>query len=252
MKVEGQHIWLIGASSGIGAALATRLAAQGAALALSARREDDLQEVAAACSPAAVLVKPLDTTSLEAIEAVHHELLEAWGRVDAVIYGAGAWSLAGVEEFDARAAVRQIDVNLAGLIRVAGTVMPDMIRRRSGTIAGITSVAGYAGFPRAAAYSASKAGANAFLQSIRVELKKHGVQAVTVSPGFVDTPMTRKNDFPMPFRMTSEQAAERIVAGLVAGSDEIHFPRRLSIPLKLLTALPRPVVEFLTGRLMAR
>jgi short-subunit dehydrogenase len=250
MELRGRTVWLIGASSGIGAALAPKLTAQGARLAISARREQDLQKAAASCSPAEVLVKPLDVTDAAAVEGVYRELASEWGRVDAVIFSAGAWYQAKVESFDAAAAIRQIDVNYLGLIRVVGAVMPDMIARRGGTIVGMASVAGYAGFPTAAAYSSSKAGVIAFLQSVRMELKKYGVGVVTLSPGFVETPLTEKNDFAMPFMIEADEAADRIVEGLLKGEAEIHFPKRLSIPVKLFTALPRPAYEAIAGRLM--
>jgi short-subunit dehydrogenase len=125
-----------------------------------------------------------------------------------------------------------------------------MIARRGGEIVGVASVSGYAGFPMAAAYSSSKAAANAFLQSIRIDLAKYGVGVTTVNPGFVKTQLTEKNEFGMPFMLSAEEAAEVILRGLLAGHREIHFPLRLSVPLKLLTALPRPVYERLARRIM--
>jgi short-subunit dehydrogenase len=251
VKIEGCTIWVVGASSGIGAALAPRLAAKGSWLVLSARREEELSKVAAGCS-GEVLVKPLDVTDLSAIRTTYEEAVSHFGRIDALIYGAGAWNLAKVTEFDVQKAVNELNVNLLGLVRTVGTVMPDMIARRSGTIAGIASVAGYAGLPRAAGYSASKAGELAFLQSIRMELKAYDVEVLTVSPGFVKTPLTDKNTFPMPFIMDVGDAADTIIKGLQAGTEEIHFPKRLSIPFKLFSALPRPVFEAIARRIMAR
>lgn len=245
-------MWLIGASSGIGAALAPKLAAQGARLAISARREEELQKVAASCAPHEVLVKPLDVTDNGAVIGLYQELVLAWGQVDAVIFSAGSWTAADVKTFDSEKAIEQINVNYLGLVRVAGAVMPDMIARHGGTIVGMASIAGYGGFPRAAAYSSSKAGVLAFLQSIRIELKKFGVEVLTISPGFVETPLTDKNDFTMPFMLKADVAADRIVEGLLKGDEEIHFPRRLSIPVKLMTALPRPAYEWIAGKLMAR
>lgn len=252
MRLQGQNVWLIGASSGIGAALAPKLVAQGAKLAISARREDELQKVAASCAPHDVLVKPLDVRDIEAVRTVYRELVDPWGSVDVVIYSAGAWQNASVTTFDVDIAVNQVNVNYLGLMRVVGTVMPDMIARRRGAIAGMASVAGYAGFPHAAAYSSSKAGVHAFLQSIRMELRKFNVDVVTISPGFVETALTETNTFPMPFMLKVDEAADRIIEGLLKGHTEIHFPRRLSIPLKLMTALPRPAFEFVARNLMAR
>ena len=251
MRLQGQNIWLIGASSGIGAALAPKLAAEGAVLAISARREAELEKVAGNI-PGSVLVKPLDVTDNEAVNSVYRELVATWGRVDAVIFSAGTWTQANIEDFDTETAIQQVNVNYLGLMRVAGAVMRDMIARRGGTIVGMASVAGYAGFPRAAAYSSSKAGVLAFLQSIRMELKRYKVEVVTISPGFVKTPLTDKNDFMMPFMITADEAADRIVKGLLEGDSEIHFPRRLSVPVKLFTALPRPAYELVARKLMTR
>ena len=252
MELKGRTLWLIGASSGIGAALAPVLASQGAVLALSSRREEELNQVADSCKgDVRPLVKPLDVTDLSQIKQAYSELVEAWGKVDIVFYNAGTWGEARVEHFDLDRALIQIDVLYLGMVRVIGTVMPDMIERGAGDIVGMASVAGYAGLPRAAAYSSAKNGVNAFLQSIRIELKRYGVGVVTVNPGFVKTPLTDRNTFPMPFMLTPEKAADDIVKGLLAGDEEIHFPWKLSWPLKLFTALPRPAYEFLARKFMA-
>jgi short-subunit dehydrogenase len=252
VELKGRTLWLIGASSGIGAALAPRLAAEGAVLALSARRESALHEVADKCGGATrPLVKPLDVTDREQVERVYRELVDAWGRVDILFYNPATWGESRVDRFDLDQALIQVDVLYTGLVRVAGTVIPDMIRRRSGDIVGMASLAGYAGLPGAAVYSSAKSGVIAFLQSVRIDLKRYGVGVVTVNPGFVKTPLTDRNDFYMPFLMSPEQAADEIVKGLLAGREEIHFPRRLSWPLKLLTALPRPVYESLARRIIA-
>jgi short-subunit dehydrogenase len=253
VELKGRTLWLIGASSGIGATLAPRLAAEGAILALSARREPELKQVAESCTGATPpLVKPLDVTDRDQVEPVYRELVEAWGKVDIVFYNPGIWGESRVDRFNLDQALVQLDVLYVGLVRVVGTVMPDMVRRRSGDIVGMASLAGYAGLPRAAAYSSAKNAVIAFLQAIRIDLKRYGVGVVTVNPGFVKTPLTDRNDFRMPFLLTPEQAADQIVRSLLAGHEEIHFPRRLSWPLKLFTALPRPVYESLVRRLIAR
>ena len=253
LELKGRTLWLIGASSGIGAAVAPRLAQEGSILALSARREEELGEVANAC-PGDVrpLVKPLDVTDSSQIDRVYAELTEAWGKVDIVFYNAGTWSQTTADDFDADSALAQIDVVYLGLIRVAGKVMPDMVKRRSGCIIGMSSIAGYAGIVRAPVYSSAKNGVTAFLQAIRMELKRYGISVVTISPGFVKTRLTDQNDFPMPFRISPEQAADHIMEGLRKGDDEIHFPWTMSLPAKVFTALPRPVYEYLSRLFLAR
>ena len=129
--------------------------------------------------------------------------------------------------------------------------LPDMIARGNGEIVGMGSVAGYAGLPRAAAYSSSKAAINAYLQSLRIELRGYGVGVTTINPGFVKSALVERNRLRMPFMLPADDAAGRIVRGLIAGDEEIHVPRRLSWPAKMVTGLPRPVYEALARRFMA-
>ncbi len=135
-------------------------------------------------------------------------------------------------------------------MRAVAAALPDMLARGDGAIVGVASVAGYLGLPGAEAYGSSKAAAITFLQSLRRDLAGRGIEVVTVNPGFVDTPLTARNDFPMPFLMPADAAAERIVAGLEAGRAEIDFPRRLSWPLKVLRLLPRRLTDRLAARLV--
>lgn len=254
MLIEDRTIWLIGASSGIGAELAASLARRGARLAISARSEDQLAQVTERASAVgrAPLVWPLDVTEDGALPLAADAIRAELGPIDALIYGAAYWKITDVRAFDPAEVERHIAVNYVGLVRAVGAVLDEMLARRSGTIAGISSIAGYAGFPRAEAYGSTKAAVIAFLQSLRMDLASSGIDVVTVSPGFVDTPLTSENEFPMPFMISPREAAERIASGLLAGDAEIHFPKRASIGLKLLTALPRPVFEAVTRRIMAR
>ena len=254
MKLRGRRMWLIGASTGIGAALAPDLVSEGVLLAISSRNEAELNNVAdnATRFGTRPVVKALDVTDPEAVKRVHAELTSEWGRIDVLFYNAGTWLQAPVEDFDAENAARQVEVNLIGMMRCVGSVLSDMVAKRDGDIVGMASVAGYRGYPRAAGYSSSKAGAIAFLQSIRLELHRYDVGVTTINPGFVKTPLTDLNHFSMPFMISAEEASRVIVQGLLAGDTEIHFPKRLSWPLKLLTALPTPLYEKLARRLMLR
>jgi short-subunit dehydrogenase len=250
MKLGGRRVWLIGASSGIGAAMVPELVSQGAQLAISARRGDDLTRLAerhgSASSP--IIVEPLDVTVRGSIDAAAVRLRESRGEPDVLIYNAGAWSAMDVERFDVDAFEQQIAVNYAGMVRAIGSVLPAMVARRSGEIVGVASLSAYGGLPRAEAYGSTKAAVNYLLQSLRIDLARCGVGVTTVNPGFVRTSLTAHNDFPMPFIMEADAAARTIVEGLLAGRHEIHFPRRLSLPLKLVTAFPRPVYEWLVSR----
>jgi short-subunit dehydrogenase len=197
-------------------------------------------------------VKPLDVTDFDATRRVYGELVAEWGKVDVLFYNAGIGGAGELSPMDVERAVQVADVNYVGLIRVTGVMLPDMIARQSGEIVGMGSVAGYAGFPRAAVYSSSKVALNAYLQSLRIELHRVGIGVTTVNPGFIDTALTSGNRFRMPFMLTADEAAVRIVQGLVSGDREIHFPRRLSWPAKVITALPRPIYEGLARRFMTR
>jgi len=250
MELRGRSLWLIGASSGIGAALAPALAAEGCLLAISARRAPELLRVAGEASLRGPqpLVKPLDVKDLDAMQRTYAELKQAWGRVEVMFYNAGTGMDASVENFDTRAALDLMDVNLLGLVRAVGTVMPDMITDRAGEIIGMASIAGYAGMPKSSSYSASKAAEIAFLQSLRIDLRRHGIGVTTVNPGWIRTPLTEHSRSRMPFIISAEEAARRIVEGMLKGEPEIHFPKRLSWPAKLFTALPRPIYETIARR----
>jgi short-subunit dehydrogenase len=254
MKLAGRNVWLIGASSGIGAALVPALVQQGSRVIITARNKDELDKIAVANSTPErpVLVQALDVTEPGALDRAAAAIEDQVGSIDVLIYGAGQWEVTDIRNWDQAAVERQIAVNYVGLTRAIAAVLPRMLDRRSGDIVGIASVAGYAGIPRAEAYGSTKAAVNALLQSLRIDLKKRGVGVVSVNPGFVDTPLTQKNEFPMPFMIKSHEAASQIIRGLLKGESEIHFPRRLSWPLKLVTALPRPLYERLAGAIVVR
>lgn len=251
MRLRDRHAWVVGASSGIGAELAVALARAGAKVSLSARRREELGAVVtriraaggrAAAFPADVTHQPELDQALASAETEH-------GPVDILVYCAGDWTPTDVENFRVEDIERQVDVNLLGLARAIGSVLPSMRTRRSGAIVGIASVAGYRGIPRSAAYGASKAGEITFLEALRVDLQPYGIRVVTVAPGFVKTPLTAKNDFPMPFIIGAEDAAARIVAGLRRDQRYIEFPWRLGIVMRVLRLLPIPVYDVVAARM---
>lgn len=250
MDLRDARVWLIGASSGIGEALAPELARRGAQLALTARNEAALQRVAERVGTPSrpALVRPGDVTRSGALDAIADGLRRQWGAIDLLIYNAGAWTATDVEAFDTAEVETQIDVNYRGLVRAIGAVLPDMIARRRGRIVGVASLSAYRGLPRAEAYGSSKAAANYLLQSLRIDLRRYGIGVTTVNPGFVRTGLTERNDFPMPFMLQPGDAARAIVRGIERDRAEVHFPLRLSVPLKVVTALPRPLYEWIMTR----
>ena len=230
------RVWVIGASTGIGAAVARMLLARGARVALSARSADKLREVAGANVNA--LVEPLDFTQTAAVAAAWERIRAAWGGVDLVLIVAGtheeirAWELT---EGKSRAL---LEVNLHGVVNTTAAVVPGLLAQGRGALGIVSSVAGYRGLPKALVYGASKAALINFGEALYLDLHPKGLGVYLINPGFVRTPLTDRNAFRMPHLITAEQAADEIVAGLAAGDFEIHFPRAFTRQLKLMRLLP--------------
>lgn len=232
--------WVVGASSGIGAALAQELVRRGNEVAISARKVEDLQEVAGD----AMEVVPLDATDRDAVRAAS-ELLDD---VDVVVWCAGYWQQFDAADWDADSFARHVEVNLLGLNNVLAAVIPRMVAQRRGHLVGIASVAGYRGLPGAEAYGATKAAQINLLEGLRAALAKHKVRVTTVCPGFVKTPMTDTNEFPMPFMIEADEAARTIVDGLEKGRAEIVFPLPMAVTMKLARLVPVRAWAALTKR----
>lgn len=246
---QGRRVWLVGASTGIGAALAKTLSARGARVALSARSREKLETLGASCPDSIVL--PLDVTVAGSLQRAHDELIRAWGSIDLVVLNAGTYRPLHVEQLTPEAARETIELNLLAVMDGVSVVAPGLLRQGHGGVVVVGSVAGYAGLPKALVYGASKAGLINFAESLYLDLAPRGVSVYLVSPGFVATPLTEQNDFHMPALMQPEEAAEAIVAGLARGQFEIHFPRRFTLWLKVLRLLPYswffPLVRRATG-----
>ena len=232
---SGRRVWIVGASSGIGAALAKALLARGARLALSARRREPLDAIAAG-SDAVVL--PLDVTDAQAMRDAAGRLLGQWNGLDLVVLLAAAYREMRASTWNLEDARRIVDVNIGGVLNGIDAVLPTLRSQRAGAIAIVASVAGYAGLPQALAYGPTKAALINFAETLYLDLHPEGVGVYLVCPGFVETPLTAGNAFEMPALMKPDEAARRIVEGFAAGRFEIHFPRRFTGWLKLLRMLP--------------
>lgn len=230
----GHRVWIIGASHGIGAALARELTAAGASVAISARNRDDLTAVAGST----MVAVPVDATDRDGVASAARDVADRLGGIDTVVYSAGYWKRMKSTQWDADAYERHVQVNLLGLNNVIAAVLPDMVRSGTGRLACIASVAGYRGLPGSEAYGATKAAQINQLEAMRAALAPAGVEIVTVCPGFVKTEMTEGNPFPMPFIIEAEEAARSIRAGLEAGRQEIVFPTRMAALMKLARLLP--------------
>lgn len=235
MEVRGQHIWLVGASAGIGAALAAQLAAAGAMLTLSARSETALNALAQSIGGARVL--PLDVTDAKSITAAW-QVLEASGLPDMVIYNAGAYEPLAATQFDLKKIEQMVDVNFHGALRVLSHVIPAFVARNAGHIVLVGSVAGYRGLPGAMGYGASKAALIHLAENLRADFAATNIRVTIINPGFVKTQLTAKNDFHMPCMVSPEFAAKAIMRGFARDDFEIHFPHRFTRVLKFLRLLP--------------
>ena len=242
---RSERIWLIGASEGIGEALARAYAARGDALILSARTVERLHALADTL-PGSHDVLPLDIGDSQSMGQAQLAM-RAMGPVDRVINMAALYDPGQVEELDNQRAADIVQVNLMGAFMVARTALS--VLRPAGQLALCGSVAGYFGLPQGQIYSATKAGVTNLAESLRIELSGR-FDVRLLSPGFVDTRLTQKNAFAMPGLMTPENAAQAIVRGLDRRPFEVHFPRRLTLPLKLLRILPYALAFPLTRRLL--
>ena len=247
------RVWLSGASSGIGQALARAFVERGCRIALFARRQTELEALRqelceASASEDSVLVQVGDVGQRDEVHAAVREAEETFGAIDVLLLNAGIGDPLSPNAFDAALVERIHRVNFLGAVYGIEAALPDMLRRAAGTIAAVSSIGAVRGMPTAAPYCASKAALTTFLESLRLDLHGSGVRVTTISPGFVRTPLTDRNRFPMPFLMEPEAAANRILSGLVKRRREIHFPRRLTVPLKLFRCLPGALSDALLRR----
>ncbi|MSO88763.1 MAG: SDR family NAD(P)-dependent oxidoreductase [Rhodospirillaceae bacterium] len=245
--------WVTGASSGIGRALALRLARDGWRVAASARGDAALDDLAkeAAGGPGSIDPMPLDVTDEEGTRAATIAIEARNGPIVLAVLNAGTHLPISVATFDPSIFRRLHEVNVMGVVNGIAALLPRMVERRGGHIAVVSSVAGYRGLPTAAAYGATKAALINMCEALKFDLDRCGIRLSLVNPGFVKTPLTDENPFPMPFLMSAEDAADRLVRGLASGGFEITFPRRFALLLKALRCLPYrlyfPILKRATG-----
>ena len=237
-------VFITGGSSGLGEALARHYAAAGATLGLFARRAPELARVAAALAPAQVFTYAGDVRDAEALARAGADFVARCGPPDIVIANAGV--SVGVQAGDAddlpvfRAVM---DTNVLGLVQTFAPFVSAMTAARKGALVGVASVAGFRGLPGSGAYSASKAAAITYLESLRVELRGCGVAVVTVCPGFIVTPMTARNPYRMPFLIDADVAAAKIAAAVARGKPFYVVPWQMAWLGRLLRMLPRPLYD---------
>lgn len=245
-----QHVFITGASSGIGAALARSYAARGARLALVARRREALEQLRAALpNPDQHVLYALDVNDHLALREAAEDFIARTGRVDVVIANAGI-SHGTLTEHPEDLPVFEaiLATNVTATYATFAPFVAHMRAHGRGRLVGIASVAGIRGLPGAAAYSASKAAVISYCESLRVELRGSGVRVVTIAPGYIRTPMTDRNDYPMPFLMPVERFAERAIASIEQGVSYRVIPWQMGVVAKLLRLLPNGVYDAVFAR----
>ncbi|WP_416138274.1 SDR family NAD(P)-dependent oxidoreductase [Halomonas sp. HK25] len=253
MPLDGkQRIWLTGATSGIGRALAERLLADGHRVALSARGEAELETLAAGRDNALLL--PLDVSDRKAVAHAGERIAADFGGLDLALLNAGTCEYLDAGRFDVDLVERVFAPNFFGAVYCIDAALPLLRRARAEggrpLLAATSSAAAYLPLPRAEAYGASKAALSHFLESLRLDLHAEGIGVSLIHPGFVKTPLTDRNDFAMPMRVGVEQAAEAILEGLSRRRLDIHFPRRFTLLLRLMGILPPALRHHLGLRLV--
>ncbi|HEY2816434.1 MAG TPA: SDR family oxidoreductase [Casimicrobiaceae bacterium] len=243
------NVFITGASSGIGCGLATYYASHGASLGLFARRESELTKLAASLAPAEVRTYAGDVRDAPALAEAARDFVAQFGTPDVVIASAGVSRgtlTSFAEDLPAFRAV--LDTNVFGMVATFQPFVEPMRHNKRGVLVGIASIAGFRGLPGSGAYSASKAAAIAYLESLRIELAESGVAVVTICPGFIDTPMTEKNPYRMPFLMSVDAAAHKIARAIERRKSFYVFPWQMRWVGRALKGVPRPVYDRLLAR----
>ena len=232
-----KNIWITGASSGIGKALALKFANEGWQVAASARRESLLNQISELNENISSF--PLDVTNKNDCKETFELIKNKYQNIDICFFSTGTWDPKKEKEIDVDQMKKVMEVNFFGTLNCIKAVEKYFREKNSGHISIVSSIAGYRGLPNSTGYGASKAALNNFAESLYFDFGRYNVKVSLVSPGFIKTPMTDKNEFKMPFLKTAEFAADKIYKGLINGSSfEIDFPKELTLILKFLKILP--------------
>jgi short-subunit dehydrogenase len=242
-------ILVTGASSGIGRALAVELGRRGARVGLTARRAEELMKVAQEVERAGgqALALPADVRHPEEINRVAGRVRERWGSIDVLIANAGLSSTTGAMQLQASEAGDVISINVLGVVNSVAAVLPDMLKRKGGHLVAISSLAAYRGLPKSGAYSASKAAVSTFFESLRVDLRRSGIDVTVIHPGFIRTPMTANRKKSLPFLLEVDDAACRILRAIERRARTYAFPWQLAGLVRLLKHMPNVLYDRLAS-----
>jgi NAD(P)-dependent dehydrogenase (short-subunit alcohol dehydrogenase family) len=243
------NVFITGASSGIGAALALHYAREGATLGLYARRAHELTHLAATLPSARCAVYVGDVRDADALRDAATDYVARFGVPDVVIASAGvSLGTSSARSEDNEAFRTVFETNVLGMLFTFQPFLEPMQAARKGTLVGIASVAGFRGLPGSGPYSASKAAAISYLESLRVEMRGKGIAVVTICPGYIDTPMTARNPYPMPFLLKPDRAAKLIARAVAGGRRFYVLPWQMAWIGKLLRVMPRPLYDMVFAR----
>lgn len=239
-------IWITGASSGIGEAVAKKYAQEGWSVAMSARSKDRLKDLDDMHPN--LYSYPCDVTNADSVVSTLEKIKVKFGRIDACILGAGTFVPDYLSDWDLEAFNKQVDLNIKGTALCVHSLLPLFKKQGYGHFAIISSVAGYRGLPRSLGYGATKAALINFTEALKIETKRYGLKVQIINPGFVKTPLTDKNDFEMPFLIEVDEAASQIYKKMQKNIFEIAFPRVFVYILKFLGLLPDSLYFKIVGQ----
>ena len=241
-------VWITGASSGIGKSLALKFAKEGWNVAISARRENLLNEISV--SNENIKSFPLDVTDKNKCKEVFNKIKDQFGNIDICFFSTWTWNPKKEKDIDVEQIEDVFKVNFFGTVNSIKAVESYFKNKKQGIISIVSSIAGYRGLPNSTGYGPSKSALNNLAESLYFDFQRYNVRVCLISPGFIKTPMTDKNDFKMPFLKTPEFAADQIYDGLINKNVfEIHFPKALTLTLKLFSFLPSKLYFKLVGRM---
>lgn len=249
MDLKNKVILVTGASSGIGKYLSLLLAKEDCKLILISRRIEELEKLKSSTNKIKNLkCYKCDVSDLEQVELIYHQIKNEFGKVDIAVLNAGVGHQVKIQDFDINRAKETFDTNVFGVLNFFKVLLPDFIAGKEGYIIGVSSMADVRGFTNSGIYCASKSALSKILESFRIELKSFNVKVITVRPGFVQTPMTGKNKFHMPFLLQPEKAAEIILRGIKNEKQIIQFPLPMYFATEIIRYLPNSLFEFLSSK----
>ena len=250
MVKNQKKIWITGASSGIGKALALKFAKENWQVAISARRKELLDELAQNDNISSF---PLDVTDDDLVKITFSNILNKFKNIDLCVFCSGAYDPKLEKEINKAQIKKIMNINFFGVLNCIKAVEEYFKNKKNGHISVVSSVAAYRGLPNSSGYGPSKAALTNLTESLYFDFKKHNVRISLISPGFIKTPLTNQNTFNMPFIKTSNFAANKMFNGLTKGNSfEIHFPKELTVLLKILRILPYRIYLFLINKFVKR